>query len=94
MKVGICRRMLVCREELYIKKKQENRRQLKKAGLVAVATVGGGVLLGLTGGLAAPMLAVGLGTLLGTGGAILGSTAGIALIGSLFGVAGAGLGGS
>ena len=47
---------------------------------------------GVTGGLAAPMIAAGLGTVIGaTGGAALATTAGVAIIGSLFGVAGAGL---
>ena len=34
------------REEMKEKKKQEGRRHMKKVGLVAAATVGGGVLLG------------------------------------------------
>lgn len=49
-------------------------------------------ILGLTGGLAAPLIATGVGAVIGTaGGAALGSVAGVAVIGSLFGVAGAGL---
>ncbi len=49
---------------------------------------------GLTGGLAAPLLAAGAGAIIGgAGAAALGSAAGVAIIGSLFGVAGAGLGG-
>ena len=49
---------------------------------------------GLTGGLAAPLLAAGAGAVIGgAGAAALGSVAGVAIIGSLFGVAGAGLGG-
>ena len=52
------------------------------------------ILLGLTGGLAAPLLVPIAGTVIGaTGAAALGSTAGVAIIGSLFGAAGAGLGG-
>lgn len=47
---------------------------------------------GVTGGLAAPLIATGVGAIIGTaGGAALGSMAGVAVIGSLFGVAGAGL---
>ena len=47
---------------------------------------------GLTGGLAAPLVAAGAGALIGgAGAAALGSAAGVAIIGSLFGVAGAGL---
>lgn len=46
----------------------------------------------MTGGLAAPLIATGVGAIIGTaGGAALGSVAGVAVIGSLFGVAGAGL---
>ena len=46
----------------------------------------------MTGGLAAPLIATGVGAIIGTaGGAALGSVAGVAIIGSLFGVAGAGL---
>jgi len=47
-------------------------------------------LLGLTGGLSAPLIAAGA-TAITSGAAILGTPAGIAVIGSLFGVAGAGL---
>lgn len=50
---------------------------------------------GLTGGLAAPLVAAGAASIIGgAGAAALGSTAGVAIIGSLFGVAGAGLGGN
>ena len=46
----------------------------------------------MTGGLAAPLIATGVGAIIGTaGGAALGSLAGVAIISSLFGVAGAGL---
>lgn len=47
---------------------------------------------GVTGGLAAPMVAAGAGAVLGAGGAAaLGSATGIAIMASLFGAAGAGL---
>ena len=50
------------------------------------------LILGLTGGLAAPLVAAGAGVIIGgAGAAALGSAAGVAIIGSLFGVAGAGL---
>lgn len=50
------------------------------------------VCTGLTGGLAAPLVAAGAGAIIGgAGAAALGSVAGVAIIGSLFGVAGAGL---
>ena len=62
--------------------------------MIGLATIGGGAILGLTGGLAAPLLAAGAGTVIGaTGAAALASTTGVAMIGSLFGAAGAGLGG-
>ncbi|XP_035239289.1 transmembrane and coiled-coil domain-containing protein 4 isoform X2 [Anguilla anguilla] len=49
---------------------------------------------GVTGGLAAPLVAAGAGAVLGAGGAAaLGSAAGIAIMASLFGAAGAGLAG-
>ncbi len=47
---------------------------------------------GVTGGLAAPLVAAGAGAVLGVGGAaVLGSATGIAIMASLFGAAGAGL---
>ncbi len=49
---------------------------------------------GVTGGLAAPLVAAGAGAVLGAGGAaVLGSVTGIAIMASLFGAAGAGLAG-
>lgn len=50
------------------------------------------ILAGVTGGLAAPLVAAGAATIIGTAGAAaLGSAAGIAIMTSLFGAAGAGL---
>lgn len=50
------------------------------------------VLAGVTGGLAAPLVAAGAATIIGSAGAAaLGSVAGIAVLTSLFGAAGAGL---
>ncbi|XP_012941510.1 transmembrane and coiled-coil domain-containing protein 4 isoform X2 [Aplysia californica] len=80
------------REQKQEKKKKEKQRKLKRYALIGLATVGGGTLIGLTGGLAAPLVAAGAGAIIGgAGAAVLGTTAGVALIGSLFGVAGAGL---
>ncbi|KAF4517179.1 hypothetical protein B566_EDAN005611 [Ephemera danica] len=77
-------------EELSAKKKRF--RRFKKIALVSLAAVGGGALVGLTGGLAAPFIGVGLGAILGTGAVTVFSTvAAAAIIGSLFGLAGAGL---
>ncbi|XP_030363457.1 transmembrane and coiled-coil domain-containing protein 4 isoform X3 [Strigops habroptila] len=74
------------------RKKKERRKKLKRYLLIGLATVGGGTVIGLTGGLAAPLVAAGAATVIGSAGAAaLGSTAGIAVIASLFGAAGAGL---
>nr|CAD7433662.1 unnamed protein product [Timema monikensis] len=82
-----------------VEKKEVSRRQrnkkIKRYAWISLATIGGGAVLGLTGGLAAPLIGAGVGTILGgASAAALGSTAGIAIIGSLFGVAGAGLTGT
>ncbi|XP_018428146.1 PREDICTED: transmembrane and coiled-coil domain-containing protein 4 [Nanorana parkeri] len=74
------------------RRKKESRRKLKRYLLIGLATVGGGTVIGLTGGLAAPLVAAGAATIIGSAGAaVLGSTAGIAIMASLFGAAGAGL---
>ncbi|XP_043917730.1 transmembrane and coiled-coil domain-containing protein 4 isoform X2 [Protopterus annectens] len=80
-------------DELEISRnKKEKRRKIKRYLLIGLATVGGGTVIGLTGGLAAPLLAAGAAAVIGTAGAAaLGSTAGIAVMASLFGAAGAGL---
>ncbi|XP_070207687.1 transmembrane and coiled-coil domain-containing protein 4-like [Littorina saxatilis] len=72
--------------------KKAKRSKYKRFALIGLATVTGGTLIGLTGGLAAPLVAAGAGAIIGgAGAAALGSVAGVAIIGSLFGVAGAGL---
>lgn len=74
------------------RKKKENRRKWKRYLLIGLATVGGGTVIGVTGGLAAPLVAAGAATVIGSAGAAaLGSAAGIAIMTSLFGAAGAGL---
>ncbi|XP_015341089.1 transmembrane and coiled-coil domain-containing protein 4 isoform X2 [Marmota marmota marmota] len=74
------------------RKKRENRRKWKRYLLIGLATVGGGAVIGVTGGLAAPLVAAGAATIIGSAGAAaLGSAAGIAVMTSLFGAAGAGL---
>ncbi|KAL4221545.1 Transmembrane and coiled-coil domain-containing protein 4 [Mactra antiquata] len=79
-------------EEAKEKDKKSRNRKIKRYALIGLATVGGGALIGLTGGLAAPLVAAGAGAVIGgAGAAALGSAAGVAIIGSLFGVAGAGL---
>ncbi|NWS14341.1 TMCO4 protein, partial [Pachyramphus minor] len=74
------------------RKKKERRKKLKRYLLCPGLGVGGGTVIGLTGGLAAPLVAAGAATIIGSAGAAaLGSTAGIAVMASLFGAAGAGL---
>lgn len=74
------------------RKKKEKRRKWKRYLLIGLATVGGGTVIGVTGGLAAPLVAAGAATIIGSAGAAaLGSVAGIAIMTSLFGAAGAGL---
>ncbi|XP_046446039.1 transmembrane and coiled-coil domain-containing protein 4-like [Daphnia pulex] len=76
-------------------KKEMKMKKAKKFAWIGAASVGGGVLVGLTGGLVAPLVAGSLAALLGVGGgaAAAGSVAGAAVIGSLFGAAGAGVSG-
>ncbi|XP_061745665.1 transmembrane and coiled-coil domain-containing protein 4 isoform X2 [Nerophis ophidion] len=70
----------------------ERGRKLRRYLLIGLATVGGGTVIGVTGGLAAPLVAAGAGAVLGAGGAAaLGSATGIAIMASMFGAAGAGL---
>ncbi|TMS16659.1 Transmembrane and coiled-coil domain-containing protein 4 [Larimichthys crocea] len=79
-------------EESSRRLKRERGRKLRRYLLIGLATVGGGTVIGVTGGLAAPLVAAGAGAVLGAGGAAaLGSATGIAIIASLFGAAGAGL---
>ncbi|KAI2649478.1 Transmembrane and coiled-coil domain-containing protein 4 [Labeo rohita] len=82
-------------EESSRRQKKERGRKLRRYLLIGLATVGGGTVIGVTGGLAAPLVAAGAGAVLGAGGAaVLGSATGIAIMASLFGAAGAGLTGS
>ena len=79
-------------KELKEKAKRLRNKKIKKYLLIGSGTLLGGAVLGLTGGIIAPYLALGAVSVLGaSSGAALGSTAGVAVIGSLFGVAGAGL---
>ncbi|XP_037540299.1 transmembrane and coiled-coil domain-containing protein 4 [Nematolebias whitei] len=79
-------------EESSRRLKRERGRKFRRYLLIGLATVGGGTVIGVTGGLAAPLVAAGAGAVLGAGGAAaLGSAAGIAIMASLFGAAGAGL---
>ncbi|XP_038864155.1 transmembrane and coiled-coil domain-containing protein 4 isoform X2 [Salvelinus namaycush] len=79
-------------EESSRRQTKERGRKLRRYLLIGLATVGGGAVIGVTGGLAAPLVAAGASAVLGAGGAaVLGSATGIAIMASLFGAAGAGL---
>jgi hypothetical protein len=82
-----------CSDQQQVANRRQRNRKIKKYALIGLATVSGGVLLGLTGGLAAPLIGAGVGTIVGgtAAAAAIGSVAGAAVIGSLFGLAGAGL---
>lgn len=85
---------LVCRAETRERDRRERNRKLKRYALIGTAGTIGGVLIGLTGGLAAPLFAAGAGVFIGAGAAAgIATTAGAAVLGSLFGVAGAGFAG-
>ena len=72
--------------------KRKSYRKKKKAFMIGLGVVAGGAIIGLTGGLAAPVVAASAGALIGGGGAtFLASSAGIAFITSVFGATGAGL---
>ncbi|KAF9110598.1 hypothetical protein BGX27_006123 [Mortierella sp. AM989] len=71
----------------------EKKKKTWKYLATGLSIAAGATVIGLTGGLAAPLVAVGAGVLLGSGAAVLGTTAGIAVMTSLFGLAGGGLAG-
>ena len=72
--------------------KRKSYRRKKKAIMIGLGVVAGGAIIGLTGGLAAPVVAASAGALLGGSGAtFLASSAGLAFITSVFGATGAGL---
>lgn len=57
----------VGREEEREQEKKRKYKKLKRYTAIGLATIGGGAVLGLTGGLAAPFIGAGLGTIIGTG---------------------------
>ncbi|XP_011301607.1 transmembrane and coiled-coil domain-containing protein 4-like isoform X2 [Fopius arisanus] len=82
----------VTEEEQRASDRRRKIKKIKRYASVGIATLAGGTLIGLTGGLAAPLIGVGVGTILGGATTVaLTSTAGVTIIGSIFGVAGAGL---
>ncbi|XP_046854373.1 transmembrane and coiled-coil domain-containing protein 4-like [Xenia sp. Carnegie-2017] len=72
--------------------KRKSYRKKKKAFMIGLGVVAGGAIIGLTGGLAAPVVAASAGAIIGgSGAAFLASSAGLAFITSIFGATGAGL---
>lgn len=83
------------REELKGAKIRERIAKAKRYVLIGLASIGGGALIGVTGGLAAPLIGAGLGSMIGTTAfGVLGTGFGVAAVASLFGAAGAGLTGT
>lgn len=72
------------------RERRDTRKKLKKYLVIGLASLGGGAVIGVTGGLAAPIVASAFGAALGAGTVVM-STAAAGVVGSLFGVAGAGL---
>ncbi|CAJ0581526.1 unnamed protein product, partial [Mesorhabditis spiculigera] len=75
------------------REKTARKKKFKRYLMIGAAGGVGGVLIGLTGGLAAPLVAVGAGAVIGGAATAIGTTAGAAILGTTFGVAGAGLSG-
>lgn len=81
-------------EDVASRNKRNRTKTIKRYLMIGAGSAVGGVLIGLTGGLAAPIFAGGVAMLAGSAAAAgIASTAGVAVIGSVFGVAGAGLAG-
>ncbi|CAG9540801.1 unnamed protein product [Cercopithifilaria johnstoni] len=79
-------------EQRMIRVRATKLKKIKRYAMIGAASGVGGILIGVTGGLAAPLIAIGAGTVIGAGAAAgIGTVAGTTVLGSLFGVAGAGL---
>ncbi|KAJ3108051.1 Transmembrane and coiled-coil domain-containing protein 4 [Phlyctochytrium planicorne] len=97
--VGSAEKGSVALAEADRQQKADVDKQFQKWLTIGLATVGSGVVLGVTGGLAAPFIGAGMGSLLAglgvTGTAamvgVVGSTAGAAVVGTLFGITGGGV---
>lgn len=72
------------------REKRDTRKKIKKYLAIGLASLGGGAIIGVTGGLAAPIVASAFGAAIGAGTIVM-SSAAAGVVGSLFGVAGAGL---
>jgi len=75
------------------KSKEQKAKSRRRIAIISAATVAGAGLCAFTAGLAAPLVAAGVGSLIGGAGTVIGSATGIAIITSIFGAAGGGLAG-
>ena len=82
-------------EELSEEEKEaKKKKKIKRIALISVASIAGAGLTALTAGLAAPLVAAGIGTVFGAGAvAGLSSVATVAIVTTVFGAAGGGLAG-
>lgn len=58
---------MVCRNHQEQQEYKFRNRKIKRYAVIGLATIGGGALLGLTGGFAAPLIGAGLGSFIGAG---------------------------
>ncbi|VDP19304.1 unnamed protein product [Onchocerca flexuosa] len=80
------------KEQKMVRARATKLKKIKRYIMIGAASGIGGVLMGVTGGLTAPLVALGAGAVIGAGTAAgIGTAAGATILGSLFGVAGAGL---
>ncbi|VDK67481.1 unnamed protein product [Litomosoides sigmodontis] len=79
-------------EQRMVRARATKVKKIKRYAMIGAASGVGGVLIGVTGGLAAPLVATGAGVVIGAGAAAgISTVAGATALGSLFGVAGAGI---
>uniref|UniRef100_A0AC35U7Z7 DUF726 domain-containing protein n=1 Tax=Rhabditophanes sp. KR3021 TaxID=114890 RepID=A0AC35U7Z7_9BILA len=81
------------KENIKVRLRDQKIAKIKRVALISVAGGIGGILIGLTGGLAAPLVASGASAIIGTSVATAGlaSATGATIFGTVFGVAGGGL---
>lgn len=72
------------------RERRDTKKKIKKYVMIGLASIGGGAVIGVTGGLAAPIVASAFAGVIGAGSIVM-SSAAAGIVGSLFGVAGAGL---
>jgi hypothetical protein len=77
-------------DEAY-REKRDNRNKIKKYLAIGLTSLGGGLIIGVTGGLAAPVVISSISTMIGAGTLAVSATAISGVVGSLFGIGGAGL---